>query len=36
MTDSSPSPFAGTPVCSLPENCSAAYGATTFSIQEID
>ena len=38
MADSStsPSPFAGTPVCSLPENCSAAYGAATFSIQEID
>jgi serine/threonine protein kinase len=33
---SGPSPFAGRPDCPPPNSCSAAYGAATFSIQEID
>jgi serine/threonine protein kinase len=31
-----PSPFAGRPVCPSSANCSSAYGAATFSIQEVD
>ena len=33
---SGPSPFAGKPVCPSSNNCSSAYGAAIFSIQEIN
>jgi len=35
-TTNGSNPFAGKPACPQPGECSAAYGAATFSIQEVD